>query len=111
VGDGFSDHLEIKVNATPLLNVLFSEVGLMGSDFLALGPTQLFPCHPLAASRLLVQDTSAFRSVKMRRTLGILEQAGKAKQARSHLLAIIQAGNEDSTEFCSTSRYVIAKAT
>jgi hypothetical protein len=47
----------------------------------------------------------------MRQTLGILEQASKAKQARSHLLAILQTGNEDSTAFCSTSRYVIAKAT
>jgi hypothetical protein len=43
--------------------------------------------------------------------LGILEQAGKAVQARSHLLAILQAGNEDPAAFRSTSRYVIAKAT
>jgi len=42
--------------------------------------------------------------------LGILEQAGKAEQARSHLLAILQAGNEDPTAFRTTSRYVIAKA-
>jgi SAM-dependent methyltransferase len=43
--------------------------------------------------------------------LGILEQAGKAEQARSNLLAILQAGNEDPTAFRSISRYVIAKAT
>ncbi len=33
----FPDHLEVKVTATPPLNVLFSEVGLMGSDFVGVG--------------------------------------------------------------------------
>jgi hypothetical protein len=33
----FPDHLEVKVSATPPLNVLFSEVGLMGSDFVGVG--------------------------------------------------------------------------
>jgi hypothetical protein len=33
----FPDHLEVKVTATPALNVLFSEVGLMGSDFVGVG--------------------------------------------------------------------------
>jgi len=43
-------------------------------------------------------------------SIGILEQAGKAEQARSRLLTILQAGNEDPTAFRSTSRYVIARA-
>jgi site-specific DNA recombinase len=39
----FPDHLEVKVTATPPLNVLFSEVGLMGSDFVGVGgPTPSF---------------------------------------------------------------------
>jgi hypothetical protein len=42
--------------------------------------------------------------------LGILEQAGKAEQARADLLAILQAGNEDPATFRATSRYVIARA-
>lgn len=42
--------------------------------------------------------------------LGILEQAGKGEQARSVLLGVLQAGNEDPTKFRATSRYVIAKA-
>jgi site-specific DNA recombinase len=33
----FPDHLEVKVTATPALNVLFSEVGLMGSDLVGVG--------------------------------------------------------------------------
>jgi hypothetical protein len=33
----FSDHLEVKVSATPPLNVLFNEVGLTGSDFVDVG--------------------------------------------------------------------------
>jgi hypothetical protein len=33
----FPNHLEVKVTATPPLNVLFSEVGLMGSDFDGVG--------------------------------------------------------------------------
>jgi hypothetical protein len=33
----FPDHLEVKVTATPPLNVLFSEVELMGSDFVGVG--------------------------------------------------------------------------
>ena len=33
----FLDHLEVKVTATPLLNVLISEVGLMESDFVGVG--------------------------------------------------------------------------
>jgi SAM-dependent methyltransferase len=41
---------------------------------------------------------------------GILEQAGKGDQARSQLLAILQARNEDPTAFRATSRYVIARA-
>lgn len=42
--------------------------------------------------------------------LGILEQAGKAEQARAQMLAILQAGNEDPTAFRATSRYIIARA-
>lgn len=42
--------------------------------------------------------------------LGILEQAGKAEQARSRLLSILQAANEDPTSFRATSRYVIVRA-
>ncbi len=42
--------------------------------------------------------------------LGILEQAGKAEQARAHLLGILQAGNEDPSAFRATSRYVVARA-
>jgi site-specific DNA recombinase len=39
----FPDHLEVKVTATPPLNVLFSEVGLMGSDFVGVGGGTLTP--------------------------------------------------------------------
>jgi SAM-dependent methyltransferase len=42
--------------------------------------------------------------------LGILDQAGKGEQARAHLLALLQAGNEDPSAFRSTSRYVVARA-
>jgi hypothetical protein len=33
----FPDHLEVKVTATPPLNVLFSEVGIMRPDFVGVG--------------------------------------------------------------------------
>ncbi len=33
----FPDHLEVTMSGTPALNVLYSEVGLMGSDFVGVG--------------------------------------------------------------------------
>lgn len=42
--------------------------------------------------------------------LGILEQAGKGELARSVLLDVLRAGNEDPSAFRATSRYVIATA-
>jgi hypothetical protein len=38
----FPDHLEVKVTATPPLNVLFSEVGIMRPDFVGVGGTSTF---------------------------------------------------------------------
>ena len=46
----FPDHLEVTVTGTPALNVLYSEVGLMGSDFVGVGgPTRQFCYQSLAA--------------------------------------------------------------
>jgi hypothetical protein len=46
----FPDHLEVKVNGTPALNVLYGEVGLKLPEIVGVGgPTQQICHHTLAA--------------------------------------------------------------
>ena len=85
---------ELLRGIRPELHVQLEEYAL---EFTAASPEHFLDInsrHPLAVT-----------------ALGILEQAGKAEQVSSHLLAILQAGNEDPSAFRSTSRYVIAKVT